>query len=264
MRSDTDLPARCLYVYGIVDAGIHPYLLAGATRGAELELTTAGSVAAVHSWIDPAELQDVQPDIAEGSRLAELVRRHDDVVMALALAGAVLPVRLGTLLPDQGALTRILADSEQHITAALERVRGHAEWDLRARLASPPSEGDAEEPALARSGAPTQQSGTAYLLGKRDARERAAERRDTIVAALNGLDSCLADLADETAGAGVDRSGFSASRAYLVAEQTQQQFIAAAEEGITELERLGCAADLRGPLPAYAFADVRLEAHRDD
>jgi Gas vesicle synthesis protein GvpL/GvpF len=51
---------------------------------------------------------------------------------------------------------------------------------------------------------------------------------------------------------------------YLVADQAQDEFISAAHEGIAELERLGCAATLRGPLPAYSFADVRLKAGCDE
>jgi hypothetical protein len=252
-----ELPAKCLYVYGIVDAAIPSGLLAGAARGAELESTSAGRVAAVHSWIDPAELQDIQPDIAEGSRLAELVRRHDEIVMALALAGPVLPVRLGTLLPDHETLARVLAHSEQAIAEALDRIRGCAEWDLRAHAAAAP-QGE-EEPEPAHAAASSAQRGTDYLLGKRDARQRATEQRTTVTAAINGLDATLTELAKDSVGAGLD--GASVARAYLVAEHSQQQFLAAAQEGITELERLGCVAELRGPLPAYAFADVRLEAN---
>ena len=55
----------------------------------------------MHSAIDPDELADLDLDLDEGSRLADLVRRHDEVVMALALAGPVLPMRLGTVLPDR-------------------------------------------------------------------------------------------------------------------------------------------------------------------
>jgi hypothetical protein len=257
-----ELPAECIYVYGMVDAVIHPGLLQGAARGAQLELTTVGRVAAVHSWIDPAQLQDMEPEIAEGSRLAQLVRKHDEVVTALALAGPVLPARLGTLLPDVGSLSKILGDTEDSIADGLERVRGRAEWDLRVTSPELPEAAPDGEPVLAHSG--RQQSGTAYLLGRREARRRAAQLRGDVYAAVTGVDECLAGLADESTGTVAADPHRPVARAYLVQQERQDEFVAAGRAGVTELERLGCAAALRGPLPAYSFADVRLEAFRND
>src|SRR4051794_22821732 len=101
------LPGECIYIYGVVDRSSPPAVLLAASGGAALQMTEVGPLAAIHSWIDPSELDDLDADIAEGSRLAALVRHHDDVVQALAAAGAVLPVRLGTLVPDQAALTKL-------------------------------------------------------------------------------------------------------------------------------------------------------------
>lgn len=255
LNQPAGLPERCLYVYGLVSASIEPSVLVEAAPGGELESTSVGRVAAVHSWIDPAQLQDIEPDIDEGSRLVDLVRHHDEVVAALASAGPVLPVRLGTLLPDVDSLRHILTGGEDDIVEALERVRDRSEWDLRVSM--PQLDAESTETT-------DHASGAAYLLGRRDARRRAAELRHEVAAAITALDACLADFTEAVAGAEMSGSSDALSRAYLVSDAVQEQFAAAAQEGIAEVERLGCGAVLRGPLPAYSFADVRLEAYHND
>lgn len=252
LNDPAELPERCLYVYGLVSASLEPDSLDGG-----LQSTSVGRVAAVHSWIDPAQLQDLEPDIDEGSRLVDLVRHHDEVVAALASAGPVLPVRLGTLLPDFESLRHILAGGEDDIAEALERVRDRSEWDLRVSM--PQTDTEPTEAAGQASGA-----GTTYLLGRRDARRRAAELRQEVAAAVSALDGCLAGLTEAVVGTEMSGSGDALSRAYLVVDAAQEQFAVAAQEGIAEVERLGCSAALRGPLPAYSFADIRLEAYRHD
>jgi len=253
------LPAECIYVYGIVDATPQPSPLGNAGRGAALQIAAVGAVGAVYSWIDPADLQDVQPEISEGSRLARLVRRHDEVVTALALGGAVLPVRLGTLLPDLPSLTKILRDAGAAILAALDRVRGCAQWDLR--VVTP---ADEASPLATVSGSGEAGSGAAYLLGRRDARQRAAHRRSEVHAAVAKLDERLAEFAVERSSPGLDGATTCLARSYLVRQELQDDFVAAARHGVSDLEGLGCEAAVRGPLPAYSFADVRLEAYRHD
>jgi len=251
---DVALSAQCLYVYGIVDSSIDPGMLIGAARGTELELTVVGAVAAVHCQIDASEVVDLEPELVEGSRFAHLVRRHDEVVTALALAGPVLPVRFGTLISDCDKLTETLAKGEQDLQRALDRVRGCAEWQLHVTVPAtdefdprPPSEGRSEG------------AGTLYLLGKRNARRRADARRAETGETVRALDASLSLLAQETAAAA--GSGTAANTSYLVANAAQQDFLAIAAEGAAALERLGCTAALRGPLAAYSFADVRLGEH---
>lgn len=248
--------SRCLYVYGIVDSLIPPGLLVGAARGAELELTGAGRIAAVHSAIDPDELADLDLDLDEGSRLADLVRRHDEVVMALALAGPVLPMRLGTVLPDRSALAQLLADEHAGLADALDRIRGRGEWQLRVRRLA-----EGETPATAAQDAEVGTgvgAGTAYLLGRREARRRTTEQRESVRAVMDALDESLSRFADAATGPGYAAPGPLVSRAYLVSELLQESFVTAGSDGITALWELGCDVQLRGPLPAYSFADIRL------
>jgi hypothetical protein len=240
----------CLYLYGIVDRVIHRGLIVGATRGAQLDVTGVGRVAAVHSTVDPRDFSEVEPDLVEGTPFADMVRRHDEVITALALAGPVLPARLGTLLGQHAALTRLLEDGHAALADALDRVRGHAEWRLAIRCDKTT---DAETDAAVE--AP---SGTAYLLGRRDERDKTARRRAELREAIESLDEALTFFADEATGLQISNSGSSASRAYLVPESTQQSFVAAAEQRAPELGRTGCSVRVIGPLPAYSFADIEL------
>ena len=240
----------CLYLYGIVDRAIHDGLLVGAARGAELHITGAGRVAAVHSTVDPQAFTALEPDLAEGTPFAELVHRHDEVITALALAGPVLPARLGTLLADRTVLTALLEDGHTSLADALDRVRGHAEWRLDVRCGHS-REAEASAPAQA-------SSGTEYLLARRSERDDTARQRTRVRTAIEALDEALTFFADEATSLQISHAGSSASRAYLVPESTQQSFVAAAEQGSAELGRTGCTVRVIGPLPAYSFADIEL------
>lgn len=239
---------ECLYVYGIVENSRE----LPASPVNPLELIPAGRIAAVHAPIDPAELDDLSADLSEGSRLAILARRHDEIVRLLASDGPVLPVRLGTLFPDTAALRRLLGVAERHLAAELERIRGRSEWDLRVRAIA------SDDSVAARSG--VNPSGTAYLRQRRQQRRAAVELQDSLVEALGAIDDVLAGFADAVGGSGPSKVSLSMSRAYLVADSRQADFATAATEAVAELEARGCAAALHGPLPAYSFVDVRLEA----
>jgi hypothetical protein len=236
---------RCLYVYGLVDPVLSMELLVGATRGSELATTTVGRVAAVHTETDAREFDGLAAEVREGSRLADLARHHDEVVTALALAGPVLPMRLGTLVPDQDLLARLLREAHAAIADGLERVRGRAEWELRVAR---PADGGPEPGAAAQ----PRGSGAAYLQSRRAARDRGAATD----AAVQALDEALTFWADAAAGSPMARPPV--ARVYLVDESARPDFCEAGQQGIAELAALGCAAELRGPRPPYSFADVQL------
>lgn len=253
--------AECLYVYGIVDALTNPVVPIRAPDGAALQRIAVGALAAIHCRIDPRVLDDLEADIAEGSRLAALVRHHDEVVCALAAAGSVLPVRLGTLVPDRAALSKLLDARNVSITEALDRVRDCGEWDLRLNMGSVAAMEPADEapdPAAVRAGV-----GTTYLQRRRNERRRQMYRRETVGAKVAALDDELSRLARAATGAGVRYAGSSARRAYLIEHSARDAVATVAARGIAELESIGCEAALRGPLPPYSFADVRLEACGD-
>ena len=252
-RTAAALPEECLYVYGIVDKDFAVPAELPADGG--LQLTGVGRIAGVYSWLDSSLLDDLCADIAEEGKLATLARRHDEIVRSLANLGAVLPVRLGTLFPSVTSLAGLLRSGERQIAAELDRVRGRSEWNLRARrmrtatASVTPGADDAESSGTGR--------GTTYLLGRRDARHQKAALEQELSAAMTAVDDTLSQLADQALGR--TSNGSTLSRAYLVSDSRQEEFLTAAAEAVTELETRGCEAVFRGPLPAYSFVDMRLE-----
>lgn len=222
-----------LYVYGIVDADAPVPAMDG------LRLTSSGRVAAVHSEMQSAELEGLEQDLSEDGRLAVLARRHDDVVRTLAGAATVLPVRLGTAFPDNAALAAVLTDAEPSLAVELDRIRGRHEWELRIRVSRP--------------AAPSESSGTAYLMARRDE----ARARDGLREALASVDQTLQGFADAATGPEPAATGM--SRSYLVSDTLAAEFAANISAATSELESRGCVARLSGPLPPYRFVSVRLE-----
>jgi gas vesicle protein GvpL/GvpF len=97
---------------------------------------------------------------------AERLRAHDAVVRRLTtMADAVLPARFGSILPDDEALSRLVAGRAAELAGALRLVAGREQMTLRV-YGEPVAGGAGDEPAAATSGA-------AYL-GERLRAERRA------------------------------------------------------------------------------------------
>jgi hypothetical protein len=243
MTGPSGAPAtECVYVYGIVDRDLH---LSGAD--AALPVTPVGRVGVVHAMARRDQFEGLGEDLSEGGRLAVLARHHDRTLQAIAAAGTVLPVRLGVLFPDTETMSSLIAATEDSLLAELARLRDRSEWTVRVEMSAP---GDAEP------GPDDPAGGTAYLLRRREERHHQAQ----LHAALASVDEALAGLADAVAGPGIHGPGPSMARSYLVADAVRGNFAAVAAEAAAELELRGGALTLTGPLPAYSFVRVRLEA----
>ena len=243
--------SRYLSVYGVVDGSFPLLGSASSSDPIELQLSTGGPIAAVYSWVDPGEFEDLDADVSEDGRLAKLARRHDAVVRALANTGAVLPVRLGTLFPDPASLTELLDETADDLAAELDRVRGCNEWDVRMQAQI--------QSAVDLASAPPDESGAAYLMRRRDERQHAAAAQAAISTAMSAADDALTALADSVAELAADASATAMSRGYLVRAQRAAEFEMVAAELANELEAQGCNVRLSGPLPPYSFVKIRLE-----
>lgn len=185
-----------------------------------------------------------EPD--ENDPLVLLARRHDIVVRTVFEHEPVLPLRFGTILRDEPAAARLLAGHHDEADALLDRVDGHREWGVRARLCPP------DKPAE-----PTTEgmSGTAYLAMRRDRLAAAARTRRDGSSAAAALHEALAQHATEA----VSRTRTSAvpllDAAYLVPSQAEPAFHAETE-GHEEL-----AVEVTGPWPPYSFVRLELSAH---
>ena len=113
-----------LYLYAVTDVD-HPLPVDGATgigaSPAPLRAVRTARMAAVVSEA-PAQLRAKRRDLMA----------HQNVLLMLGAAGAVLPLRFGTLAPDDGAVRRALADQESLFTERLREVGDRVEFNVKA------------------------------------------------------------------------------------------------------------------------------------
>jgi hypothetical protein len=215
----------------------------------DIRLITHGGLAVVVAETDLTPFAELTASpaqwVAEPSEddpLVKLARQHDAVVRTVFEHHPVLPLRFGTVLRDEPAARQLLANHRQEAGARLDRVEGHREWGVRARLARP------DEPAKVSTEG---MSGKDYLAMRRDRLAAAARtRRDGATVAAT-LDDALSHHARET----VRRTGKTPAplldAAYLVPTGAESAFHAET----TRHEEL--AVEVTGPWPPYSF--VRLE-----
>jgi glycosyltransferase involved in cell wall biosynthesis len=223
-----------LYVYALTDAPERPLPDCRGHRGARLRVHAHDGVAAVcsrHAHIEP------QPD-------ETALWRHERVTEALMADRAVLPVRFGTTVADEDALTAMLADRHAEFRAGLERVRGRVEIGVRALWAPPGAE---PEPAAAAAEPVAMGPGRAYLRARLDERGRA----ETLADALHGA---LAPRAAAARRRVLVTPRMLLSAAYLIERGGVEEFLAAVDAVAAdhpEVELL-----CTGPWPAHSFAAV--------
>lgn len=112
-----------VYVYAIVPTDAVLPADAGGVGGPAAPLRTIrqGRVAAVVSDA-PQKLRARRRDLLA----------HQDLLQRLADDGPVLPMRFGMVAPDEETVCRLLADADRDHVAALERLAGGVEANLKA------------------------------------------------------------------------------------------------------------------------------------
>jgi hypothetical protein len=238
-----DAPAQGIYVYCIVRAG-HPLPPGRGGLGrppAPLRALRAGAVAAVVSAA-PASLLARRRDLTA----------HQEVLLSLAAAGPVAPMRFGVLAHDDAALRDELATSEAEHLRALQRLDGRLEMNLKVFPAEHAlADLLRQDPRLLRlrdaaRAAPGYEAsvrlGEAIATGLRRRAARAASR------VLRGL----APLAEATAD-GPEVPNCVRNVSFLIRRSELEAFRA---EAAAHVSRLGDQADMRlsGPLPCFSFA----------
>jgi hypothetical protein len=248
------------YLFGITDdAGElgppDPRRLPGG--GAPRWVVGAG-VRALVCDVDPATFEVLRSPGPEGlDTLAAAAHAHDEVLAHLAAATTVLPLRLGTVVPDDEALRALLAEHADELSAELGRMEGMAEWSVTVQLFDEAEPGD--EAARAAS------SGADYLQRRRDAldaREHRWERRQALAAALHERLASCARQADTVTSRPVDDVAPPLLHGvYLVSADE----VADLEEVVARLraEHPGTVIEITGPWPPYHFTSVGLALGED-
>lgn len=260
-----DGPATGCWIYAVQATGgpgVPPGLLGVADEPVR-PLEAAGLVAVVATVplaaIDPGSDTTEDPDA--DPPIERLAVAHHRVVTALSMTGPLVPFRLGTVCPDEQAVSALLIDRSQQLAAALRLANGCTEWGVKIFLEPPAASqtvakeapgdvaGDQPDP---RSGA-----GTAYLLRRRAQRTTADRRRQVATDHADEAHQALAVHADAFSRFQVHDPWTAAHRpwtilsaSYLVSEANLDQFT----ETVAALRRYpGVAVDLTGPWPAYTL-----------
>jgi hypothetical protein len=123
-----------VYLYGFVRTSVERAALACGDAG--VFLIDEGDIACAASIVAAGDYH-VPPDAATAAQQLEWVAprawRHHDVLRHLHVAGAVVPLKFGTLCPDVQQVREMLRRLRDPIMALLAEVQGKDEWTLNIR-----------------------------------------------------------------------------------------------------------------------------------
>ena len=243
--------ADALYAYGITLAGLPlPDGTPGLTDGARIERVAAGDLALLVSPVRPDDLRVDEDDLSENGRLATLARGHDAVVRAAAALGPVLPLRFGTVVPDEQAARRLLAEHSDAAGEQLRRIGDAREWGIKLvrRI---------DEQAVAGPRPVEEVSGTEYLARRRQAlHDHDATERSAAGAAELIEEHVRPHVNQSLRRGGSPGSSLLLDLAFLVAPERETAFLAAAAELREKLQPDGLEVEVSGPWPCYSFATL--------
>ena len=235
------------YVYGITAAS-HPALpedLGGVGDPAlPVRVLTEGDLAAIVSD-SPEGLRPKRRDLLA----------HQNVLSEAGAGGCILPMRFGSVAPDDGTVTGVLAEHSEHYKERLRTLDGKVEYNVKAthdeeavlhRVMSDNPEIRAVTEANRKAGG-----------GSYDERLRLGEMVVAAVKAREAEDAgevqrALEPVA-EAISVGPESSGWLANVSFLVERDAAASFL----EEVDQLRKAHPHLDLRvnGPLPPYSFVD---------
>ncbi|AOP47622.1 GvpL/GvpF family gas vesicle protein [Streptomyces lydicus] len=235
-----------VYVYGIVRAE-HPLPSNLGGVGGPPGIVARRDEGRVAAVVSPAP-----PDLR--ARRRDLMA-HQELLLALAADGPVLPMRFGTVAPDEAAVRRQLSDAEERHLAALESLAGRVEVNVKAMPADDALAALVEADAGIRGLREAMRRRPGYeanvRLGEAVANalaRRAAEAGHDIVGELRKRAHACA--------VGPDVAGCRLNMSFLVSRDDSAGFCAEAER-LARQHRDRVVLRVAGPLPCYSFVEPR-------
>ncbi|MFJ4622109.1 GvpL/GvpF family gas vesicle protein [Streptomyces sp. NPDC088812] len=235
------------YVYGIT-ASSQTTLPEGLTGVGEpptpVRVLTEGGLAAIVS--DAPE--DLRPKRRE-------LLAHQNVLAEAGAEGCVLPMRFGSVAPDDAAVTGVLAERADHYEERLRALDGKVEYNVKATHIEEAvlHQVMAESPELRALAEANRQAGG----GTYEQRLQLGEMVAAAVKAREAQDAAEVQQALEPLGAAVsvgpESSGWLANVSFLVARDRAAEFANAVED--LRKERPHLDVRLNGPLPPYSFVE---------
>jgi hypothetical protein len=240
------------YLFGVVgqDAHLPGTELPRLPGGGPLRLLPIGVAQALVCDVDPATFESLREPGPAGLDLLAAAAHAHDAVLARFVDAPVLPLPLGTVLPDDDAVTGLLARHADGLRAELDRLTGTAEWAVTVRTV--------EEPAADDTAPPT--SGRDYLEARRAARSQREGRwadQERLTAALHGPLAACAIAAEEIASRPLEEAAPPLLHGvYLVADDARDRFVSTV--AYLRTEHPGTIIEVTGPWPPYHFAALDL------
>ncbi|MGV9453539.1 GvpL/GvpF family gas vesicle protein [Streptomyces sp. NPDC003635] len=235
------------YVYGIT-ASSHPAL--------PEDMTGVGDPALPVRVLKEGPLAALVSDAPEGLRPKRRdLLAHQNVLAETGAAGCVLPMRFGSVAPDDDTVTGVLAERADHYQERLRTLDGKVEYNVKAS--------HDEEAVLHRvmSQSPEIRSLTeANRQAGGGSYDQKLQLGEMVVAAVKAREA--EDAADvqrileakaSAVSNGPESSGWLANISFLVDRDTAEVFLAAVEELRQSHPHLEVR--LNGPLPPYSFVE---------
>ncbi|RZU23657.1 GvpL/GvpF family gas vesicle protein [Streptomyces sp. BK239] len=235
------------YVYGITAAS-HPALPEGlggvGDPPMQIRVLTEGELAAIVSDA-PENLRPKRKDLLA----------HQNVLAEAGAEGCVLPMRFGSVAPDDSAVTGVLAERMEHYRERLAALDNKVEYNVKAShveeavlhqvmAESPELRGMAEANRQAGGGTYEQK----LQLGEMVAAAVKAREATDAAEVRQALEPLAADVE-----AGPESTGWLANVSFLVDRDSAARFLEAAES--LRESRPYLEVRVNGPLPPYSFVE---------
>ncbi|MEU0202262.1 MULTISPECIES: GvpL/GvpF family gas vesicle protein [unclassified Streptomyces] len=235
------------YVYGIA-ASSHPGLPEGMGGVGDpprpVRILREGDLAAVVSEA-PEGLRPKRKDLLA----------HQNVLSEAGAAGCVLPMRFGSVAPDDKSITGVLAERAEHYKERLRALDGRVEYNVKANHVEEAvlHQVMAENPEIRGLAEANRQAGG----GSYDDKIRLGEMVAAAVKAREADDATalqsILEPAAEAVSVGPESTGWLANVSFLVDRESAENFLAAVEQARKDLPHLEVR--VNGPLPPYSFVE---------
>ncbi|MEU6996423.1 GvpL/GvpF family gas vesicle protein [Streptomyces sp. NPDC046465] len=235
------------YVYGIASSS-HPALpdgMEGIGRPAcPVRVLKNGELAAIVSDA-PEDLKPKRRDLLA----------HQNVLSEAGAAGSVLPMRFGSLAPDDETVVSVLGERAGHYEERLHALDGRVEYNVKATHNEEAvlHQVLADNPELRAMVEANQRQGG----GSHEQKLQLGEMITTNVRARETSDAHevrrALEPAAEAVGDGPEGTGWLANVSFLVDRKSSETFLAAVEELKSAQPHLEVR--VHGPLPPYSFVD---------
>ncbi len=240
---------KVVWVYAVA-SDLDPCRLAGLTGvgGEPVRAVAEAGLHAVVGSLDAAAFGEeaLASFLADQANIETIGRAHHRVVASVASDGPVVPLRIGTIYPDDVTISVLLAERRAELALLLESFRGAEEWGVKVYM-EPWPDGAQDDPFTASSSA---QDGPLIRVPRWQQAETCAEE----------IDRALSDMAVATLRHATpypqftDINGWMVhSGVYLLDTERAAEFTEVVRK-LTE-EHAGLRADVTGPWPPYSFAD---------